>query len=127
MKRIKNNIQRLARFCANWLTRKTERLSLGKKKIGLLLFCLLFGGISIYIVLMPMIGSSFHVSSVVFQRPSIPKHIGKANRKPNNTISKKFYDRIEALKNDDSLMRAHPQLLDSIHLFEQLYQSQLKK
>jgi hypothetical protein len=122
MKRIKRNIERIAKLVAEWLTSKTEKLSKGKKKVGLLLFCILFGGISLYIVFVPMISSS-----VLIQRPVIPRHIGKTNQKPDNRISKKLFDRIEVLKNDDSLMKAHPQLLDSIHLFEQLYQSQIKK
>ena len=127
MKRIKQTIERVARLVANWLNSKTEKLSIAKKKIGLGFFCVLSGVVSVYIILVPMIGSSFHHAPIQFQRAMLPKHIGKANPKPENSISKDLYERIEAFKNNDSLMKAHPELLDSIRLFEQLYQSQIKK
>ena len=121
---FKKKVQEFARFYAVWLSSKTEQLSAGSKKIALVLFCLLFGGISLYLVVIHMTSSSFYTHAPFIQRIILPKNIDKAN---NYRISKKLYQRIEALKNDDSLMKARPQLLDSIQLFEQIYQSQIKK
>jgi hypothetical protein len=129
---IKKRIQRWGLSCAVWLDRRTGRLSAGKKKTGVALFCLASGGISLYIIILPMISSSFHKGPVKIQRPFIPNHIGKTEPLPDSRISPKLYQRIEAFKNNDSLMNAYPaisraRLLDSIHTVEQLYQSQSKK
>jgi hypothetical protein len=140
MKRLKQKMNRLMDGFVSWLNRKTEQWPPVKKKIGLVLFCIVSGSISLYIIVSPMMGDSPAQPRFVFQRPfffpdrrgHLPNHmlnhIGKPDLPTDHpAISKQLYDRIEAFKNNDSLMKAHPRLLDSIHAFEQLYQSQIKK
>ena len=149
---IKKKIDQVMDGCASWLNRKEERYSPIKKKIGVILFCILSGSISLYIIVSPMLGNPAPQSRFIFHRPIflkpiqghssnhipghlpglipgfMPSHIGKSDPPTDHpVISKQLYERIEAFKNNDSLMKADPQLLDSILAFEQLYQSQIKK
>jgi hypothetical protein len=145
---IKLKMNRLMDSCVSWLNRKTESCPPIKKKIGIVLFCLLSGSICLYIIVSPMLNDSSAHSRFLFQRPlflthipahrsnhfqnpilnQIPIHIGKPDLPTDPPIiSKQLYERIESFKNNDSLMKADPRLLDSIHAFEQLYQSQIKK
>ena len=109
------------------LTRSTDRLSPAGKIAGLILFTLLSSSLSGYIVWSTLGAAALPPTRFVVKPSKIPRHIGKSIGPDNHAlISKALYDRIEAVKQNDSLMRAHPQLLDSIHAFEQSYQSQSK-
>jgi hypothetical protein len=72
---IKLKIDQVMDGCASWLNRKTERYSPIKKKIGVVLFCILSGSISLYIVVSPMLGNPAPQSRFPFQRPLFLKHI----------------------------------------------------
>jgi hypothetical protein len=116
-----------AKQLAKRMTGFTERWSTSRKKTILVLITLLFSAMSGYIIWGTLNSTSPNPTGFLIKRPSIPKHIGKAIQPDNQPlISKALYDRIEAVKENDSLMRAYPQLLDSIHAFEQSYELQLK-
>jgi len=126
---IKKRIQRFALLCAGWLRNKTEQLTPVKKKTGLILFCIFFIGISVYIVAQAVLTYHPPGNTVIVQRIYPPSHIGKTLDRPlsKSFISAEVYQKIESVKTNDSLLRARPHLIDSIQLIEQLYQLQSKK
>jgi hypothetical protein len=116
-----------AELVAKRMTGFTERWSTAGKKTGIVLFTILSCGTSSYIIWSTLNSITPNPTAFLVKRSTIPRHIGKAIQLDNHSlISKALYDRIEAVKQNDSLMRGYPQLLDSIHAFEQSYQLQLK-
>jgi hypothetical protein len=126
---FKKHMQHFARLYSYWLSLRMEKLSLVKKKIGLLLFCALFSGISLYIIVETVAGYHHSGYIVTIQRIHPPAHIGQPSDHPfsRSFISKEAYLKIESLKANDSLLQSHPHLIDTIFLIEKLYWSQLKK
>lgn len=119
--------RQLALVAAGWLQRKTSPWSSFKKKMYLIAYALVFGGISLFMMAGPFFGALNQERVFRFQEIHLPSHIGKPGDPPLHcVISKELFERIEAFRNNDSLVLAHPGLLDSIRLFEQRYQSQLK-
>jgi hypothetical protein len=113
---------------AYWLGAKANRLSAGKKKIALALFCLVFGGLSIGIIFETLTGDDHSSRPFLFTRPKTPRHIGKSSGPPlsKSFLSPETFRRIESIKTNDSLMLAHPHLIDTIQFIEKAYQSQSK-
>lgn len=122
--------------------RKTEHLSLRTKKFYLIIFCISFVSLNIGTI----INSLSHRTSVFTPRqivlPAYIKRIRDGNMiNAEPLINQNEYLRVEALKNYleslhkneqgnykyDSIVRARPQLMDSIILFEHLYNSQKVK
>lgn len=123
------------------LQKKSELLSTQTKKYMLIVFCILFGGRSVAIIINTVTNK---VSAVKLAKISKPEHAnedGQSILQPDSIITKKEYDRVMqfenymlALKNDsvgrkqfDSIIKSRPHLLDSIALFEKMYLSQNKK
>ena len=113
---------------AGWLSHKTIGLSANQKKTALFLFCTAFTGISLYIIISTIVIAKTFPSTMYLRRPLMPGHIGKTNKTIVNAgIAESLYRRIESLKNNDSLLKARPHLIDTIKLIEKLYQSPSKK
>jgi hypothetical protein len=138
MKRIlTRRIKVFARFCALKLGQKSEKLSIRKKKIWVVLFCLVYGGISASIILHNL--NRGRAAPGIIQVGHIPAHIGRTNGirlKPFFTetalnrveLLKKYLDSLSRSDKDkyDTIIIQRPRLLDSIKLFEKLYFSQSK-
>jgi hypothetical protein len=143
---MKNNyIEKLsARFrnyqhlMANKIHQNTKHFSLRKKKIILIFFCSLFGGISLYLIFEAMT-KKFSPEDFGINRISIPYHIGKNFQQPFASIDSGTYNRVEhfkiyldSLKNAnasrfEAILSTRPHLIDSIIAFEKIYQSQVNK
>lgn len=126
---------------ANKLQEKSELLSSQTKKYTLILFCVLFGGSSVAIIV-HSVSTKTHVVKIA--KISKPVHVNddrQSTLQPDSIITKQEYNRVLqfenymlAQKNDsagrkkfDSIIRSRPQLMDSIALFEKMYLSQTKK
>ena len=112
--------------CAGYLQRKSELLSVKGKKILLAVFCLLFAGSSLYV----MIHSITHSTN---NSKAIQIHTIATLKLPDNkvvavVITKEAFERVERYKHliNDSIKLARPQLMDSIKEFEHIYQQQKK-
>jgi hypothetical protein len=126
---------------AGWLTLKSEKLTMSKKKLVLGIYCFCFGGLSILIIIQ---SAFFHSSGqVVIPKSFIPSHIGKAGKDiiaPAQAMSFQTYqelrhlmqlvDSLSALKDGqrkfDSMLQADPSLLDTIQFIKKNYLSNHK-
>ena len=117
---------------AKYLQVKAERLSNTNKKVSLLLFCLLFSGCSIAVMLYSFLNVNTTVST---SRITLPTYVLIHQPRPkirDSLITHDEYTRInqfrhylEHLKEDakgkrvyDSLLQIRPYLLDSIHTID---------
>jgi hypothetical protein len=134
---LKNKIQRIASLSAQRLKEWTAQWSDTKKKIALILFCLISTAISTYLILETI--NSKTAGSAFIHRINIPPHIGKSSEKVRESnFSATDFDRIELVKtyldslstadpkNYGEIMELRPHLMDSIHLFEKLFLLQSK-
>ena len=125
-----------------WMQRKTERLSGKGKLIMLLIFVLLTGGYSIYLIGKSFSGNptpSFLIISI--KRPAHIQESGDEAEHINTVISKSEHEKIHRFKQYmdsltrsstgkvlyDSIITYRPGLMDSIQIIENIYQSQIKK
>jgi hypothetical protein len=120
-----------ARVIADCLQQKTNVYSSLTKKVGLFIFCGLFLGSSVYVA----VHAFNHSITKPLQIQAMPKPVIIPERLQVVPITKSEYERVERYKGQilsfpktqyDSLLLARPHLMDSIQLFENLYQSQLK-
>lgn len=127
---------------AVWMQRKTDHLSGKGKLMMLLVFVLLTGGYSIYLIGKSFSGNQTNLFSITpIKTPSHFSQSGDEARKTNAIISKPEYERIhrfieymDSLEHSatgkrlyDSIVTDHPKLMDSIQFIENMYQSQIKK
>ena len=123
---------------AAWIQQKTERLSGKTKMLVLILFCTLVGGYNIYIGtsgFSRMQVLSFSVGSI--EQPDYIRAFGAEETINSFSISKEEYQWIRRFKVMDSMARSpsgkwifdsiDPEVLDSILIIENRYQSQTKK
>ena len=127
---------------AEWMQRKTEKFSGKGKLIMLLIFVLLTGGYSIYLIGKSFSGNptpSFSIISI--KRPAHIQENGDEAEHINAVISKSEYERIHWFRQymdslagspsgkalHDSIVAHRPGLMDSIQIIENIYQSQIKK
>jgi hypothetical protein len=125
---IKNKIAHFARLCAQKLNGKANRLSPLQKKIAVILFTLVCSIISAEIIFKTVLLKTPDL--VIIHHPLIPVHIGKTNRVQRPYfISPSDFERVEHFKKslDSAGLKNRRGLMDSIALFEKIYQSQLKK
>jgi hypothetical protein len=121
-RKLQDAIKKTARGFAEWLNKKTYGWSIAKKKTVVILFFAFFGCISLYIVINTFIYSSYNSRPVFIKIPIVLNHIGQQWDLPiRSIISKKLFQRIESLKDNDSLLKMRPHLLDSIRLIEQSF------
>jgi hypothetical protein len=123
---------------AYYLQQKSELLSAQAKTFSLIFFCLLFGGSSLAVIIHSATTKEQSISISKISKPAHPIQDEKNYLKPDTSITKKEYDRVEQfksylfdLKTDsfgrikfDSIMQARPRLIDSINLFEKMYSQQ---
>lgn len=131
------NIQHKA---ADFLNEKANSWQPERMKVLLVMFCLLFGTASLFImgkaILYPKTGNSIIVRTV-----KIPEHIGHVKSEIivyGQFISRNEYQRLEqfrqyidslgitenGMKIKDSILSRRPKLMDSLALVEQLYNKQ---
>lgn len=142
LKTIVNNCIRWQSGWAVWMQRKTEKLSGKGKLMMLLIFVLLTGSYSIY-----LIGKSFSKNPapsfliIPIKRPAHIQENGDEAEHANAVISKSEYERIYRFRQYmdsltrsstgkvlyDSIVAHRPGLMDSIQIIENIYQSQIKK
>jgi hypothetical protein len=124
---------------SNKLNEQFKKYSVRKKKILLVSFCILFGSISLCVLINTFYERSFSKSIPLITPISIPYHVGKNFHQPGAMIDQDTYLRVEHFKKYlDSLkinnigryteiMNTRPHLMDSIIAFEKIYITQLKK
>lgn len=142
LKSIVNICIRWQSIWAEWMQQKAEKIPGKGKLFVLLVFVLLTGSYSIY-----LIGKSFSENqtpsfSIVFiKRPAHIQETGEEVKHINAVISKSEYERIHWFKQYmdsltqstagkglyDSIVAHRPGLMDSIQIIENIYQSQIKK
>lgn len=127
---------------ADYMQRKTNRLSIKAKKYSLVLFCTLSVGCSMYLIIGSFAGSAtkdFNVASI-----HVPVHSTQTGEETSRSpllITKKEFEKIERFRQyvdslggsaagmevRDSLLSLRPGLMDSIRVIENLYQLQNSK
>ncbi|CAN5397322.1 hypothetical protein BH10BAC2_BH10BAC2_46510 [soil metagenome] len=125
-----------------YLQAKTEHFSVQSKKTTLIAFCILFGGLSMYLIINSFTDKNknnlFSIHPITM--PAYTNQAGDEKLNRDKIISKEEYEHIQSFKLYmdslqssskgkalyDSMMQARPQLMDSIHLVENMYQSQSK-
>jgi hypothetical protein len=135
--RIKSRTQPALQRASGWASQHAEKLSPARKKIVVIIFCILFMSLSICIALTTLSRSGVRTLPVMPIR--VPSHIGKNIRMPSAFISEVSYQKVEQFKQYldsisisdkktfDQIIAARPGLIDSIAMFEKLYLSQSKK
>lgn len=140
--RVGQAIDKTQRRCADYLAEKVKGWSRSRIKIALVIFCLIQGGTSTYILI-----SVFRTSStkINVEKVSIPSHViqkdtsGRDEQEP--VLSEKSYQRLKAFRNYmdslqhdqagrqiyDSILRVRPGLLDSVTQIESIYQQQIRR
>jgi hypothetical protein len=132
-KQIRQKLSAIQKAVADYLNAKVLLLSHAQLKTGLVFYCLLFSIANGYVLLYSM-HQHYAVAgfSTSFSLLSAPK--GKQLNSP--VITKEEYEKVESFKSSisrlnkisyDSLIRARPQLLDSISVVEKIYLSPYKK
>ena len=128
--------------CAIWMQRKAERLSGKGKLMVLLIFVLLTGSCSIYLIRKSFTKNQTPSFSIILiKRPAHIQETGDEVKLTNAVISKSEYERIHRFSRYmdslihsstgkvlyDSMVALRPGLMDSIQIIENIYQSQIKK
>lgn len=139
--RLGNAIDKRQRKWAIWLNGKAEKLSKNTKLYSLIIFCFLFGGFSIYIIV-SAIGNN--AEKLTIEKMSFPAYAiaedSTTSVKQLPILSEKEHQNIERFKRYmdslqktpvgrlkyDSIIKTRPGLMDSIAFIEQLYNEQLK-
>lgn len=140
---IVNKTIKIQEQCAIFMQLQIERLSGRVKKFLLVMFFLLSGGYSLYLIAESLIShksKSFSISPI-----KIPQHTGKAddeNIQPFIMVTTEEYGNIQNFRHymdsltqptkgkriHDSILKSRPELMDSILFIENIYQLQsLKK
>jgi len=129
---------------ATFLNRKAEGLSTKGKKWFLAIFCLVFGGISFYLVIHTAISKSSRSAAIEPSAISVPQHMnktGEENLYPGVLVTEEDMKQVRVFKLHmdslrlstsgramyDSILKARPGLMDTVSMLEQLYLLQQKK
>lgn len=139
LEKLGQRFGRMQRRAAVYLNRKTAGLSCGQLKIGLVLFCLAFGGSSAFTI-WHSLGSPSGGPRV--QPISVPRQVVTEKNKtappvaltgPEVSGIRRFRAYLDSLRRTskgrviyDSIARQRPGLLDSLAFIEQQYHKQLK-
>jgi hypothetical protein len=123
---------RVSKKVNSWLARR----SLASLRIYVLLFCLLSGGYSIYLVIDALESKRAKNTLLRVDRAAVPKHFKKGGDEVSRGEAKQdvevhrevqlFRHYLDSLQERhpaayDSLMEARPHLIDSIRLLEDIY------
>ncbi|MBF9252129.1 hypothetical protein I2I11_02375 [Pontibacter sp. 172403-2] len=141
-KSIVNHCLQWQRKWADWMQDRTERLSGKGKIIALLLFCLLVGGYSIYLITISFTSKqNYSLSVTSIKKPQYAGRSGEERIAASSAISKEDYLKVYHFKEYmdslarsptgkavyDSILISRPGLMDSVRFIENSYQSQFKK
>lgn len=130
---FKKSIEDRIMKITGWLNQKTGGYSPVKKKASLIIFCILFGGLSFYILAGSMRGRGFNNRNLIITH----LHSG-VNLTPSFPVSDSVFQRVVRLQkwldslrqNDTSkfkaILLAKPFLIDNLLLVERIYQSKSK-
>ena len=113
---------------SNFMNKKVSHLSLTKMKILLTLFCLSWGGLSIYFIVNAVFDSK--QISIKIDRINIPIPIERPDdRLSEDHVDEETFLQIQDYKKymDSTHQPIRPGLLDSMNVLEQIYLSQQKK
>lgn len=134
-------IDKRQRRWATLLNQQAEKYSKRSKKTLLVIFCILFGGGSIYIMVRAIENPS---EKLKIERMSFPRYAtgadASSNFQPTVVLTEKQYRNIQRFKKYmdslqtttagkikyDSIIQARPGLIDSIVFIEQIYRQQVK-
>lgn len=130
-------IKKKQQRAADWLQQHTRHYSKRTQLTGLIIFCLLFGGSSVGIVIGVLQGKGQHIT---VQSISVPAHALDTSRlfKELPVLEQQLQENIQRFKRHmdslyqyapaafDSVMKIRPGLIDSLTLVESIYQQQLK-
>jgi hypothetical protein len=128
---------------AGFLNRKTQGLSTGGKKLILVAICLVFGGMSLYLIINTVWSTSKPVVSLKPKAISVPEHMdktGEESLRPRVLVSEQDMNEVrmfkvymDSLKKSvkgkplyDSILKARPGLMDTVGMLEELYLLQKK-
>jgi len=134
-------VDKRQRKWATYLNQKAGKCNKRSKQIYLALFCLFFGGSSIYIIIRAIDNPS---GKIRIEKVSFPKYA--TGREPISTFHpvpvltekqyrniqrfKEYMDSLQTSKTGkvkfDSIMKARPGLMDSVDFIEQVYRKQIK-
>lgn len=142
LSQIANACLRLQNCWAQWMGRRTKHLSRRALILLLIVFIVLAGGYSIFLIGQSFSGNqaiSFSVTPI--KKPGHVLQTGEATTQPDMIVNKTDYQGIirfrgymDSLTRSpagkamyDSIVLSRPGLLDSIRFIEEIYQSQTKK
>jgi len=141
LKKVVEGLDNRLHKCSDYLQGRSEHVSLQSKRLCLFVFCLLFGSISICIIIKSIADRQ---STISIHAITVPLNIDKSNnglRQEQSIVSEKEFHRIESFKHYidslqgsitgkhlyDSILKTRPHLIDSILLLENMYQVQSSK
>ena len=126
---------------ASFMSARTINLNKKAKQFYLIIFCLVFGGLSLYAFIGAFSSSERAGKSIKPDQVSVPKYYDRTSTEIKvPTVSDKEIKRIDRFKKYmdslnhsvkgkakyDSILKARPGLMDSIKAIEQFYYSQSK-
>lgn len=139
LERMAIAMDRQQRKAANYLNNKVSVFSAKQLKMGLILFCVLFGSSTIYIIWKSIYQPAKIIVVKPIEQPGhavLPKeHLGESamlNATELRSIInfQKYIDSLQRTQKGrmiyDSIMSERPGLLDSLSLIQQLFSEQLK-
>jgi hypothetical protein len=131
--RLAETIERKKMEAADWLGKKTEGYSIGRKKAGLIIFCIFFGGLGIYLLASSVRIHSFNSRSLVITHLRSGVHEPATSPIADSVFRKAAQTRLwlDSLRRHDTLrfkaiLLAKPFLLEKLQVLEKLYQYQTK-
>ncbi|HSZ34317.1 MAG TPA: hypothetical protein VK772_13460 [Puia sp.] len=131
--RFAETIEKKKMKASAWLGKKIERYSFGRKKTGLIIFCIFFGGLSFYQLASSLGSHSFNSRSLVITHLRSGVHEPPISPIADSVIHKveKIRLWIDSLLSHDTIklkaiLLARPFLLENIQNLEKLYQYQTK-
>jgi hypothetical protein len=131
--RVAETIERKKMEAAAWLGKKTEEYSIGRKKAGLIIFCIFFSCLGIYQLASTIRGHSFNSRSLVITHLKSGVHEPVTSPIADSVFQKAEQTRIwlDSLRRHDTLrfkaiLLARPFLLEKLQVLEKLYQYQTK-
>jgi hypothetical protein len=137
--KLTGKLNKFKKTISDKLNDQVKNYSDRKKKILLIGFCILFGSISLCIIVNIFYEKSLSKSIPSLNPASVPYHIGKNFHQPAAMIDEITYWRVEHFKlyldslkvheigRYTEIMNTRPHLMDSIIAFEKIYLLQLKK
>ena len=112
---------------SNYMNEKLYKVSLKRLKTGLIIFCIVSGGFSVYLAIEAVFAKPI---AVEIQPIKVPQHIDQPGESPaSDLVGEELYQQVQAYKHwlDSTGEQISPGLRDSIRIIEELYHSQQNK